>query len=160
MYPVWPVVDAVGLQTRLEDADRGNMVPGSEFYALVTALSAATMAQLSLGPLPHTAYDMDKAFMEKECQRLRDQTDYREHPTIEAVLVSFFLHVYHAKAHHRNSAMIFLQEAIALARLLELDIPGTEAQDPTYNTHLIFPLLWVSERYQHLVLTQYYQAPG
>lgn len=146
MYPVWPVVDAFGLQTRLEEAERRDSLPGCELYALVTALSAATMAQLSLGPLPHTAYNMDSAFMEKECQRLRNMTDYREHPTVEAVLVSFFLHVYHAKAHHRNSAMMFLQEAISLARILELDIPGRETHDPTYRTQLIFPLLWVSER--------------
>lgn len=156
MYPVWPVVDAPRLQARLEDIEKKNE-PDQEAYSLATALCAATMAQLNLAPVLRGPcnVEVDSAYMETECQRTRNLMSYREHPTIEGALTSFFLHVYHAKADHRNSAMMFLQEAIALARLLHMDdmnadtyqLEGASLENQDRKAKLLFLLLWVSERY-------------
>lgn len=156
MYPVWPVVHTPSLLARLEQLDQDDN-DDKEIYILATALSAATMTQLSLAPLENDSQLVDNTFMEKECQRVRSQVDYREHPSVESSLTSFFLHVYHAKTDHRNSAMMYLQEAIALARLLHLDdISSTSNHDGRFLTEeriqqshqatLLYPLLWVSER--------------
>lgn len=151
MYPVWPVLDAFSLLTRLECSDRNEEVE-TEAYTLATALSAATIAQLKLVSTQNGMHKIDSAYMEKECSRIRSSYNYRERPSFEGVLTSFFLHVYHAKADNRNAAMVFLQEAISLARLLRLDDIGADI-NPTYcgfidkaHQKLIYVLLWVSER--------------
>lgn len=153
MYPVWPMIDAQSLLTQLEETgleDKRNVEP----YILTTALCAATMSQLNLAPVGCGPDSVDSAYMERECSRIRNSTNYREHPSTEGVLTSFFLHVYHAKVDSRNSAWMFLQEAISLARLLHLDDVGIDANQSNhdymdqqkYQSQLIYLLLWVSER--------------
>lgn len=153
MYPVWPVVDARNLIARLGETSRDDE-PDVEAFILATALCSATMAQLNLPPAKHGLDDVDSAYMEKECLRIRSSTNYREHPSVEGVLASFFLHVYHAKADNRNAAMVFLQEAISLARLMRLDAINSDAfqsgsndiDEQSAHKHLCYVLLWVSER--------------
>ncbi|KAE8137628.1 hypothetical protein BDV38DRAFT_271209 [Aspergillus pseudotamarii] len=116
-YSVWPVIDAEVLVWRLAgDGDHDTNI-----YCLVTALCAATMAQLQLPPLIDEGQVVDCAVMASECIRLREKSNYRESLDMKSILVSFFLHVYHAKINKRNSAMMFIQEAISGARLLKLD---------------------------------------
>ena len=60
------------------------------------------------------------------------------------------LHVYHAKTDNQNSALLYIQEAISLARLLKLD----EEEGPYHADDcesvadgcIIYLLLWISER--------------
>ena len=110
------------------------------------------MAQLQLAPLVDEDREVDSNLMATECLRLREESNFREHLDVHFVLVSFFLHVYHAKINKRNSAMLFLQEAISGARLLKLDGDGMGAkdwsadEDVITNHEILFTLLWVSER--------------
>jgi hypothetical protein len=133
------------LLERLDDIEND---PGT--YCLATALCAATMAQLDLPPIMQDNGTIDSAVMAGECIRVREQNQYREHLDLRSVLASFFLHVYHAKENKRNSALMFVQEAISCARLLRLDcdeMDSEAASDLVDNEDILFILLWVSERY-------------
>lgn len=145
-YSVWPVIDAEVLVWRFADGDGYD----TSIYCLATALCAATMAQLQLPPLIDDGGLVDCAAMASECIRVREESNYRENLDMKSILVSFFLHVYHAKINKRNSAMMFIQEAISGARLLKLDEwdCGTRAGDDRViaNDEILFTLLWVTER--------------
>ena len=151
-YSVWPVINADALLHRLEDIDPTNMNHEDETFAcLVTALCAATMAQLHLAPVSDGQGTVDSTVMAQTCLRIRGNCDlHREHLDVYSVLVSFFLHVYHAKINWRTSAMMYIQEAISGARILRLDEAshreGVEIGGLVANEELVFPLLWVSER--------------
>lgn len=151
-YSVWPVINADALLHRLEDIDPGNTNHEDETFAcLVTALCAATMAQLHLAPVSDGQGTVDSTVMAQTCLRIRGNCDlHREHLDVYSVLASFFLHVYHAKINWRTSAMMYIQEAISGARILRLDEAlhreGTETEGLIANQELVFPLLWVSER--------------
>jgi hypothetical protein len=125
---------------------------------LATALCAATIAQLNIPPLESQedgeAVLVDSSYLSGECIRIREQCDFREHLDVRWVLTSFFLHVYHAKVNKRNSALMFIQEAVSSAKLLGLDKDDQALQGPVAevvdNREILFSLLWVSERYTHL----------
>ncbi|KAM0519577.1 hypothetical protein ACHAPE_003756 [Trichoderma viride] len=92
------------------------------------------MAQLNLGEMEDMSSHITSEYLEKECNRLRALTSYRENPSVEGALTSFFLHVYHARADNRNASMLFLQEGISIARLLRLDrIESEPGQLPNAN---------------------------
>ncbi|KAE8339763.1 hypothetical protein BDV24DRAFT_72524 [Aspergillus arachidicola] len=160
-YSVWPVIDAEVLVRRLVDGDGHD----TSIYCLATALCAATMAQLQLPPLIDDGQVVDCAAMASECIRVREESNYRENLDMKSILVSFFLHVYHAKINKRNSAMMFIQEAISGARLLRLDEwdCGTRAGGDRViaNQEILFTLLWVTERgyAMHLGLLPSYTSP-
>ncbi|KNG86788.1 C6 transcription factor [Aspergillus nomiae NRRL 13137] len=161
-YSVWPVIDAEVLLRRLADDDDGH---DTDVYCLATALCAATMAQLQLPPLTDDGQVVDCVAMASECMRLREESNYRENLDMKSILVSFFLHVYHAKINKRNSAMMFIQEAISGARLLKLDEWDRETRaggdEAIANEDILFTLLWVSERgyAMHLGLLPSYTSP-
>jgi hypothetical protein len=122
--------------------------------SLATALCAATMAQLQMSPMMdgngngHGSQRIDATTMVHMCLQMRGRCDnYGEHLDLRSILTSFFLHVYHAKVNQRNSAMMFIQEAIAGSRILRLDAGLPQPKDDLIaNQDLVFPLLWVSER--------------
>ena len=157
-YSVWPVVNASTLLDNLDHVDFERTRHDSESVAcLVLALCAATMAQLHLAPVADGHRMVDSTAMAQACLRIRNNRGkHREHPDISSVLVSFFLHVYYAKANQSTSAMMYIQEAISGAQLLQLDKPSFPQEqcldlgsgtDFIANKKLVFPLLWVSERY-------------
>ncbi|KAL7948759.1 hypothetical protein V8C42DRAFT_341804 [Trichoderma barbatum] len=156
MYPVWPVIHVADLLSRLEALETSDP-PDVDVYTMTLALCSATMAQLNLTAMKDIPSHITSEYMEKECNRHRNLTNYREHPSVEGALTSFFLHVYHAKADNRNASMVFLQEGISIARLLRLDRIEVEScqlaheaangQTPvTAHDRLVYILLWVSER--------------
>ncbi|KAI9046332.1 putative C6 transcription factor [Aspergillus affinis] len=156
-YSVWPVVNAEALLRRIESREYDVST-----YCLATALCAATMAQLQLGPIGDGDGVVDCAAIATECMRLREETGYRDHPDLRSVFVSFFLHVYHAKANRRNSAMMFIQEAISGARLLRLDSDDAVGRrwslqdDVIKNDEVLFILLGYAI---HLGLAPSYTKP-
>ncbi|KAE8149514.1 hypothetical protein BDV25DRAFT_125246 [Aspergillus avenaceus] len=161
-YSVWPVINAEKLVQKLSNQVRC----GVNTYGLATALCAATMAQLQLAPLTDGEHTVDSSAIATECMRVREESNYRENVNLKSLLVSFFLHVYHAKINKRDAAMMFIQEAIAGARLLKLD--GGDARSQTtkddgvvVNQEILFPLLWISERgyAMHLGLVPSYTSP-
>lgn len=154
-YSVWPVIDADALLGDLEDIESESASHESEnLVCLATALCAATMAQLHLAPVVDGLQILDSSAMAQACLWIRSSRDsHGEHLDISSVLVSFFLHVYHAKLNQRKSAMMYIQEAISGAKILRLDEGSLrEGDDARLGSHLIankelvFPLLWVSER--------------
>ncbi|BCS19424.1 putative C6 transcription factor [Aspergillus puulaauensis] len=110
------------------------------------------MAQLHLAPIWDGSLFVDSSVMGRICLRIRDNYNCdRGNIGICGVLTSFFLHVYHAKLNQRTAAMMYIQEAIAGARMLRLDKMSSRLHNVTYshlivNKELIFPLLWVTER--------------
>lgn len=154
-YSVWPVVDAHALLEDLDDIEPEKINQEVENIAcLATALCAATMAQLHIAPMVDGSQTVDSGAMARACLRIRGSCDsYRQHLNLSNVLVSFFLHVYHAKANQRKSAMMYIQEAISRARILRLDEGISRESDDSNlighliaNKELVFPLLWISER--------------
>lgn len=163
MYPVWPVLHVSSLLARLEEVEINNSasIPSlayiDDVYIMALALCSATMAQLNLSEMEDMPPHITSEYLEKECNRLRALTNYRENPSVEGALTSFFLHVYHARADNRNASMIFLQESISIARLLRLDRIESETNQlsngwtdyqatVTAQKRLVYILLWVSER--------------
>ena len=111
------------------------------------------MAQLHLPPIHHDGPNgpaVSSEDLEQECSRTRATCNYRERPNLNHVLTSFFLHVYHAKVDNQNSALLYIQEAILLARLLKLD----QEEGPYHGEDLgsvadgciVYLQLWISER--------------
>ena len=148
-YSVWPVVNAEALLSIIEDIDPERVGHHAENTScLITALCAATMAQLHLDPQVHGSRTVDSIIMAQACLRMRAKCDdHGEHMDLHSILASFFLHVYHAKVNQRNSAMMYIQEAIAGARVLRLNEGAFfEVDEIISNKALVFPLLWVSER--------------
>lgn len=151
-YGVWPIIRTNVLLEQLSSP----LFEEPSVYGLATALCAATMSQLDMDPLVCCVGDesvvIDGLYLSKECIRIREQYQYREHLDIRWVLASFFLHVYHAKIDKRHSALMFVQEALTSARLLGLDqnsqaLQLSAAWQVVDNSEIIFPLLWVTERF-------------
>ncbi|PYH45018.1 putative C6 transcription factor [Aspergillus saccharolyticus JOP 1030-1] len=159
-YSVWPIINAPALLQKLES------IPDVDILRLAMALSAATMAQLQLPPLLFGDVAMDCTTMAAECMKLRDANPSRERLDLRSILVSFFLHVYHAKRNRRKSAMGFIQQAISGAERLGLNAVSVTEQVMTFdeviaNKEVLFLLLWISERgyAMHLGLQPSYTCP-
>lgn len=148
-YSVWPVVNAEALLRRVEDIylEKVDSNAGNT-SCLIMALCAATMAQLHLDPSVYGSQKVDSTLMAQACLRMRTSCDsHGANLDLRSVLVSFFLHVYHAKVNQRNSSMMFIQEAMTGARILRLNEDILHEEDEVIsNQALVFPLLWVSER--------------
>ncbi|KAL5366218.1 C6 transcription factor [Aspergillus floccosus] len=167
-FSVWPVVNAEALLSRLENCPSETL--DRRTHALATALCAATMAQLQMAPVDANG-QVDSTVLAGESMRVREASNYRENLDAISVLVSFFLHVYHAKINRRNAAMMFIQEALSGARILRLDEAvdgdgdrdgdGTCEDDVIINREILFTLLWVSERgyAMHLGLAPSFATP-
>jgi hypothetical protein len=146
LYPVWPVVDRHEMVTRLENAD------DMAAYALCTALSAVTIAQIQLTPTEEAMERpiMDDRRMAAESERARAALRYQNTPTLDLLLSSFFLHVSCANHGQVCKATVLLREAVTFAQFLELDqekhylnLSQGEAQ-----LHLrVIWILFVTERY-------------
>jgi Fungal specific transcription factor domain/Fungal Zn(2)-Cys(6) binuclear cluster domain len=116
LYPVWPVVSKVDLLLRLQDRN------DIEAYALATAISAVTIAQLNLRPEGSSQLSAVDSFnMVRESERARHLMDYQESPSISLLLSSFFLHVASANQGQIYKAALLLREAITFAQLLGLN---------------------------------------
>lgn len=148
-YSVWPILKTDILLQHLSSSPVDVTT-----YCLVASLCAATMSQLNLSAVEYNDIGgvilIDSGDLAREAIRLREQHGYREHLDTRAVLVSFFLHVHHARTNKRSSAMMFIQEALSMAKLLGLDNDDKALQEPmgdvVDNGEILFPFLWVTER--------------
>ena len=115
LYPVWPIVNKESLTTRL-----CLQTPGSEAYILASSICIATILQLQL-----TASDLDGSLLQPELimaeiESLRRIHDYREHPSLDSLRSSFFLHVAHLHMKKQRTSTLTLREAISMAHMLDL----------------------------------------
>ena len=144
LYPVWPIVNKDSLTTRL-----CAQTPDSEAYILASSVCIATILQLQL-----TASDLDgsllrpEAIME-EIESLRRSQDYREHPSIDSLRSSFFLHVAHLHMRKQRTSTLTLREAISMAHMLDLHKPShyetLSAEDARDHLRMLW-LLFITER--------------
>jgi hypothetical protein len=144
LYPVWPILNKDALTTRLCLG-----VPDPEAYILASSVCIATVLQLQL-----TASDLDGSLLQpelmmEEIESLRRGQDYREHPSIDSLRSSFFLHVAHLHMKKQRTSTLTLREAISMAHMLDLHKPShydvLPAEDAGDHLRMLW-LLFVTER--------------
>jgi hypothetical protein len=123
--------------------------------AMILSLCAFSLTQpIDISERPTSSSRSDHAkVLVNEATRMRTSSDFGEHPSIEAVLTSFFLFGYLFGSNQHNAARRRLREAIDLASTLGLNNPATysdrstEEKGPWLRTYLV---LSVRERYYFL----------
>lgn len=145
LYPVWPIVNKESLTTRLYFQR-----PDAGAYILASSVCIATILQLQL-----TANDLNGSLLQPELimdeiESLRRSNDYREHPSIDSLRSSFFLHVAYLHMKKQRTSTLTLREAITMAHMLDLHRSSHYEALPTgdFEHHLrMLWLLFITERY-------------
>ena len=104
-----------------------------------------------------TSTPISSATFAAEAQLFRTYFDYRERPTLQALLTSFFLHIYFSNADKLRSAAHFLRESLTYAQQMFLHEPDTyqSMACEEYELRLrIYWILFVSERCQENATTR------
>ncbi|KAJ9138375.1 Sucrose utilization protein suc1 [Pleurostoma richardsiae] len=87
--------------------------------------------------------------MAAESESIRTEMDYMDHPAVETVLTSFFLHVYFANSGKFGKSTLLLREAIACAHILGLHkdafYEGMESSSVQYHLRLAW-LLYITDK--------------
>jgi hypothetical protein len=144
LYPVWPIANKDSLTTRL-----CLLTPDPEAYILASSICLATVLQLQL-----TASDLDGSLLQPELimdeiESLRRAQDYREHPSIDSLRSSFFLHVAYLHMKKQRTSTLTLREAISVAHMFDLHkeshYESLSAEDAGDHLRMIW-LLFITER--------------
>ena len=141
---IWPILDIDDLLLRLQK-DCNDF----ESYALAAATCSAAIAQLRLPEHAPESTPISSRTFAQEAQLLRTCFDYRERLTLDALLTSFFLHIYFSNADKLRSAAHFLRESLTYAQQMFLHQPDTyqSMACEEYELRLrIYWILFVSER--------------
>lgn len=138
LYPVWPIVNKDLLTRRLFDG-----TPDVETYVLASSICIATVLQLQL-----TATDADGSILEpmlimEEIEALRRNQDYREHPSLDSLRSSFFLHVTYLHIKKQRTSTLTLREAISMAHMLDLHKPSHYEVLPIEEANNDLRVLWL-----------------
>lgn len=144
LYPVWPIVNKESLTRRLCVE-----TPDVEAYILASSVCIATVLQLQL-----TASDLNGSLLQsnqitEEIESLRQSQDYREHPSLDSLSSSFFLHVAYLHVKKQRTSTLTLREAISMAHMLDLhktshyELMAPEDADHSLRT---LWLLFITER--------------
>ncbi|KAG7194556.1 uncharacterized protein KQ657_004771 [Scheffersomyces spartinae] len=160
-YGVWPVVSVAHLVaelTKTTQIDSTKIVltqSNIPAYALSCAIAAAIDSQVTFlttkAELLNLPTEITGSQFAEECVRSRSMTEFRERPSAEALLTSFFLY-----AHYVNiklgllTSMVYLREAITMAQIMGLHNPETYDDLPTAEGHRlrkIYYMLLVTERF-------------
>lgn len=157
LFPIMPVLDRKKYFKSKMLGDEIALPPGE--HALLTAVSALTIVQLSLPGhfVPNDVPTISAGTLIEECLRTRHNCNYIENPSLSTVLTSFFLFGYYGNLEKHNQARHFLHEAISFAEAIKLD-------DEVYLSQLdsrqeqwyrrTFWLLFVTERYIRKIVTR------
>ncbi|KFY00335.1 hypothetical protein V490_01401 [Pseudogymnoascus sp. VKM F-3557] len=121
LFPIMPVLERNKYLDSKMLEDQVAMSPGE--YALLTAVSALTIVQLSLPGhfVPNEVPTISAGMLIEECLRIRHKCNYIETPNLQTVLTSFFLFGYYGNLEKHNQARHFLHEAISFAEAIKLD---------------------------------------
>lgn len=144
LYPVWPIVNRTTIMTRLSPA-----VPDVEAYILAASVCVATILQLQLTATDPTGSILQPSAIIQELEVLRQAQEYREHPSLDSLRSSFFLHVAHLHMKKQKTSTLTLRESISLAHMLDLHKPShyDGLLDAEGNDHLrVLWLLFITER--------------
>ncbi|RDW93883.1 CeGAL family transcription factor [Aspergillus mulundensis] len=130
LHPTLPVLNRSLLFTQIvQQEHRRNPQCGAMILALC-AFSLTQPIDISERPTSSSRSDQAKVLV-NEATRMRTSSDFGEHPSIEAVLTSFFLFGYLFGSNQHNAARLRLREAIDLASTLGLNNPVTYAECST-----------------------------
>lgn len=124
LHPTLPVLNRSAIFIRiLSQEHRRN----PQFGAMLLSLCAFALTQpIDISERPTSSSRADQArLMMNEATKMRSSSDFGEHPTLEAVLTSFFLFGYLFGSNQHNAARLRLREAIDLASTLRLNEPNT-----------------------------------
>lgn len=91
----------------------------------------------------------DPSSIIQELEVLRQAQDYREHPSLDSLRGSFFLHVAYLHMKKQKTSTLTLRESISLAHMLDLHKPShyDGLSDEEGNDHLrVLWLLFITER--------------
>lgn len=171
-YCVWPVVSIAHLVSKLMtkvDPMAFHIKPvidGETYvelteenrseYILACSLAAATSTQVSFLSSNKNVTNLpasNKPSVEyaNEAKRVRELFGYRENPTPDTLLASFFLYVHYTNQEQgAKQAIMHLRDAISVCQILRLDSIGTYQEKYPAETHKlrkIYYTLVVSERY-------------
>ncbi|KAK9320856.1 hypothetical protein V1517DRAFT_194619 [Lipomyces orientalis] len=141
LYSVWPIIDLTDMYTKIDyDYQDG------QFYSLICAVCAATMAQLNLPPLPD---GISSELLAQESTRVKAIVGYTEEANVNDILVPFFLHVYYMNVRRDKTSFLYLREAIATVHVLRLHLEETYAEMPyveEQKMRMLYYFLLVTER--------------
>ncbi|KAL1868617.1 hypothetical protein Plec18167_008208 [Paecilomyces lecythidis] len=124
LHPTLPVLNRSAIFIKiLSQEHRRN----PQFGAMLLSLCAFALTQpIDISERPTSSSRADQArLMMNEATKMRSSSDFGEHPTLEAVLTSFFLFGYLFGSNQHNAARLRLREAIDLASTLRLNEPNT-----------------------------------
>lgn len=150
LFPIMPVLERNKYLDSKMLEDQVAISPGE--YALLTAVSALTIVQLSLPGhfVPNLVPTISAGMLIEECLRIRHKCNYIENPNLHTVLTSFFLFGYYGNLEKHNQARHFLHEAISFAEAIKLDDEIYLSQLDTRQEQWYrrtFWLLFITERY-------------
>lgn len=154
LHPTLPVLNRSTLFTRLFFHEHRK---SPQFGSMLLALCAFSLTQpIEINERPTASSRATQArLMMHEAIKMRSSSEFGEHPTIEAVLTSFFLFGCLFGSNQHNAAFLRLREALDLAAALGLNEPASYLHLPSemagqrLRTYLV---LSITERY---VLHQY-----
>ncbi|KAL4867315.1 hypothetical protein BDV12DRAFT_198391 [Aspergillus spectabilis] len=130
LHPTLPVLNRSLLFTQIVQQEHRR---NAQFGAMILSLCAFSLTQpIDISERPTSSSRSDQAkVLVNEATRMRTSSDFGEHPSIEAVLTSFFLFGYLFGSNQHNAARLRLREAIDLASTLGLNNPATYADCST-----------------------------
>lgn len=145
LYSVWPIVDRASLIAGLSDSQ-----PAVDVYLLASSVCVATKLQLQLTATGPDSTVIEPELITNEIEDLRRSHGYQDHPTLDTLSVSFFLHVAYLHIGRHNASTLLLREAISIGHLLELhkaahyeDLSEWQVQEDLRKLWLLF----ITERY-------------
>ncbi|KAI7267297.1 hypothetical protein KC343_g922 [Hortaea werneckii] len=143
LRPVWPIASRDALLARLNTS--GDDIS----YAVASSICVATILQLQLAATDANGTALHPESMIDEIESLRRANDYREHPSEDAICVSFFLHVSYLHVKKQATSTLLLREAISMAHMLDLHKPShyNNLAETQANHHLrLVWLLYITEQ--------------
>ena len=138
LYPVWPVVNKSALTEKLHA-----IVPDVEAYILASSVCIATILQLQLTATDPMGSTLQPNLVIQEIESLRQAQDYREHPTLDNLRASFFLHVAYLHMKKQRTSTLTLREAISMAHMLDLHKESHYHGIPTDEAGEDLRVLWL-----------------
>lgn len=149
LHPTLPVLSRSSLYTRMMLQEHRR---NPQFGSMLLSLCAFSLTQpIEINERQTTSSRATQArSMMQEATKMRSSSDFGEHPTIEAVLTSFFLFGCLFGSNQHNAAWLRLREALDLASTLGLNDPGSyrdlsgEEKGQRLRTYLV---LSITERY-------------
>ncbi|KAJ5570323.1 uncharacterized protein N7459_009753 [Penicillium hispanicum] len=165
LHPTVPVLSRSLLFTRMMSQEHRK---NTQFGAMVLSLCAFSLTQpIEINERPTTSSRATQArSMMHEATKMRSCSDFGEHPTIEAVLTSFFLFGCLFGSNQHNAAWLRLREALDLASTLGLNDPGSyrdlpgEEKGQRLRTYLVLSITERAYALQRLHPVTFSGKPG